>query len=251
LLGVFCEDSRITDPRGMCVNPAGDLLFVNAASDQILAIDAQGVIRKALRLPTELELGGAVFGPDGHFYATSRRTGTIVRFPSNLEESGESDLLPVGTVEFPRGFVFDEDGHVVLASGLSPQGKGDETIKLFGGDGQLLNPALVRDPHLSPLDLTRGRDGRIVVSSEWPFGVDGAETTIRLYNQHTGDLEEVFRSTGQSTIRRPRGLRLSADNLVYWVSQDLVVAFDYDSGAFVGELVRYPRLYGQAVVLFG
>jgi WD40 repeat protein len=251
LLGAFCEDTRITDPRGMCVDPSGELLYVNAASDRILAIDYSGVVQKELRLPSGLELGGAVFGPDGNFYATSRNTGTIVGFPSNLEESGKFDLLPVGTVEFPRGFTFDDHANVVLASGVSPTGEGDETIKLFNKDAGLINPALIRDPHLSPLDLTKSPDGRIVVSSEWPFGADDAEATIRVYDQHGGELLNVLRSTGQSSVRRPRGLRLSADKRIYWVSQDLVVAFDYEAGSFVGEIVRYPRLYGQAVVLFG
>jgi hypothetical protein len=250
LLGVFCEDSRITDPRGMCVDPSGALLYVNAASDRIVAIDHDGVIRKDLLLPEALELGGAVFGPDGYYYATSRSDGTIVRFSPELEESGVN-LLSQGTVRYPRGFAFNEDASVVLASGVSPQGEGDETIKLFGGNGELLDPGLIRDPRLSPLDLVRGPDGRIVVSSEWPFGRDHAEATIRIYDECTGELLEVLSTTGRSTIHRPRGLRLSPDRLLYWVSQHLVVAFDYSPRSFVGEIVRYPRLYGQAVVLFG
>ncbi len=46
LLGTFCEDNRITDPRGLCVDPTGDLLYVNSGNDRILALDRKRQIRR-------------------------------------------------------------------------------------------------------------------------------------------------------------------------------------------------------------
>jgi hypothetical protein len=43
-LGSFCHDSRVTDPRGLCVRPTGDLLYVNSGNDRILALDQNGEI---------------------------------------------------------------------------------------------------------------------------------------------------------------------------------------------------------------
>ena len=28
-LGTFCDDGRVADPRGLCVDPSGDLLYAN------------------------------------------------------------------------------------------------------------------------------------------------------------------------------------------------------------------------------
>jgi hypothetical protein len=37
--GTFCDDSRVADPRGLCVDPSGDLLFVNNGNDRVLALN--------------------------------------------------------------------------------------------------------------------------------------------------------------------------------------------------------------------
>ena len=43
-LGPFSQDSRIADPRGLAVNRRGGLLFINSATDRVLAIDRNGVV---------------------------------------------------------------------------------------------------------------------------------------------------------------------------------------------------------------
>lgn len=72
LLGTFCEDNRITDPRGLCVDPTGDLLYVNSGNDRILALDRKGQIRRETSPIEGLDPGGGVFGPDGRYYVGSR-----------------------------------------------------------------------------------------------------------------------------------------------------------------------------------
>ena len=50
-LGVFCNDPRITDPRGLAVDQVEGLLYLNSGQNRILAIDAGGtVVRLAMPL---------------------------------------------------------------------------------------------------------------------------------------------------------------------------------------------------------
>jgi hypothetical protein len=109
---------------------------------------------------------------------------------------------------------------------------------------------LVTDPELSPLDLAIAPNGNIVVSSEHPFGVSNAVTTVREYDAADGRLVRIFRPAGLAEFRRPRGLRLGPDGNLYCVAQDEVVAFDFGNGDFLGRTVQLPRLHGQALAFF-
>jgi len=75
-------------------------------------------------------------------------------------------------------------------------------------------------------------------------------TTIREYDLETGTLVRVFSPDGQVDLRRPRGLRFGSDGALYCVAQDEVVAFDFARGTCLGAVVKFPRLYGQAVAFF-
>jgi DNA-binding beta-propeller fold protein YncE len=78
-LGPFSTDPRITDPRGMSVDPSGALLYLNSGDDRVLALDLDGhVVRDSGPLPG-LDPGGGEFGPDGRYYVTMRRRRTIAR----------------------------------------------------------------------------------------------------------------------------------------------------------------------------
>jgi hypothetical protein len=90
-------------------------------------------------------------------------------FGSRLKPDGEN-FLPTAVVPFPRGCAFGHDGRFFLASGIGPNGVGDNAIVAFERDECTLPVLLVSDPELSPLDLTIAPDGNIVVSSEHPFG---------------------------------------------------------------------------------
>src|SRR5579863_8970240 len=168
-LGTFCLDSRITDPRGLCVDPRRELLYVNSGNDRILALDQDGEIVRDTGPIDGLDLGGGVFGPHGHYYVDSRRLRTVMAVSAGLD-GPVSPHLPLEVVPFPRGFAFAPDGRIFLASGMGPTGIGEETIKVFDADGELVVPRLVDDPQLSPLDLTIAPNGNLVVSCEWPFG---------------------------------------------------------------------------------
>jgi DNA-binding beta-propeller fold protein YncE len=248
LIGSFSDDARIVDPRGMSIDRSGALIFVNSGDDRVLALDRLGeVVRDSGRLPG-LDPGGGTFGDDGRYYLTARRRRTILAMPAALDGDSES-LLPDRIVPFPRGFGFDPDGRLYLASGVGPSGEGDNTIVAFDRDGAPHARRLVTDRELSPLDLTIAPNGHIVVASEWPFGASDALSSVREYDPTTGQLLRVFAPDRSLRFRRPRGLRFGADGRLYCVGEEHVVAFDFSTGACLGPVVQLPRLNGQALVL--
>jgi DNA-binding beta-propeller fold protein YncE len=249
-LGTFCDDNRVADPRGVCVDPSGELLYVNNGDDRVLAVDQKGRVQKDTGPINALDPGGAVFGPDGRYYAGSRRLRTIMAMPTRLDGPAVP-YLPPAVVPFPRGFAFAPDGRVFLASGMSPSGVGENTIKVFDGDGHLLGPRLVEDPQLSPLDLALAPNGNVLVSSEWPFGERDAVSSVREYDSTTGALVRIFRPDGSVRFRNPRGLRFSPDGDLYCVARDEVVSFDFETGNFSGVMVNCSNLFGQALEFFG
>jgi hypothetical protein len=248
-LGVFSNDKRIADPRGLAVEPTRELLFVNS-SDRVLALDAAGKIVRDTGVIKDLNPGGGTFGPDNRYYIGLRSARTILALPASLTDAGEQ-ALPVGIVPFPRGFGFNVDGTLFLASGIGPEGDGDDSILAFAAaDRTRLVQLVAHDPDLSPLDLTVAQNGTIVVSSERPFGMPNAVTTVREYDPDSGRIVRVFTADRKAAFRKPRGLRFGPDGNLYCVAQDEVVAFDFASGECLGAVVRFPRLHGQALVFF-
>lgn len=247
-LGPFSTDPRITDPRGMAVDLSGELVYLNCSDDEVVALDQDGTVVYDSGRIRGLDPGGAAFGPDGRYYVTMRGRRTVGAMPAELDAAGES-YLPDDIVPFPRGFAFGPDGRLYLASGAPPSGGGDNTILVFDQAGALLTPRLVTDPELSPLDLAIAPDGNIVVASEHPFGAPDAVTSVREYHPVTGQLVRVLRPEPATRFRRPRGLRFGPAGRLYCVSEDLVAAFDFASGTYVGPVVELSRLNGQAVVL--
>jgi hypothetical protein len=246
--GPFSSDPRITDPRGLSLDPSGALVYLNSGDDRMLALDLHGnVVRDSGRI-RGLDPGGAEFGPDGRYCVTMRRQRTIFAMPAGLDGEGEL-LLPEGIVPFPRGFGFGRDGGLYLSSGVAPSGPGDNTIVVFDRSGTLRTPRLVTDPELSPLDLKLAPNGNIMVASEWPFGAADAVSSVREYDPASGQLLRVLVPERSVGFRRPRGLRFGPDGRLYCVGEEHVVAFDFATGGFVGPVVQLARLNGQALVL--
>jgi DNA-binding beta-propeller fold protein YncE len=248
LTGPFSNDPRISDPRGLSLSPAGDLIYVTSGDDRVLAIGKNGTVVLDSGRIAGLDGGGGAFAPDGRYCVTLRRRGAILALPPRLDGHGEL-LLADGTVPFPRGFGFGDNGQLYLSSGIGPSGEGDNTIAEFGRDGRLRNPRLVSDPELSPLDLAVAPGGSLVVSSEWPFGSPAATATIREYDSSTGRLIRVLAPDPAVMFSRPRGLRFGPGGQLYCVGQDHVVAFDFATGRFLGVIAELRKLNGQAVLL--
>jgi hypothetical protein len=248
-LGRFSEDDRIADPRGLAINREAGVLFLNSGANRVLALDSSGTVVRDTGPVAGLNPGGGIFGPDGRYYVGLRSTRTIMAFRSGLDQPGER-VLPPGIVPFPRGFGFGRDGSLFLASGIGPNGEGANTIIAFAPRERAQSFVLVADPQLSPLDLLIAPNGNIVVSSERPFGAPDAVTTVREYDPMDGRLVRVFSPNGLAEFRNPRGLCLGPDGTLYCVAREEVIGFDFTHGRCLGAVVRYPRLNGQAVVLF-
>jgi hypothetical protein len=249
LRGTFIDDDRIVDPRGLAVDPNENLLFLNSGADRVLAISSHGrVVRETGRIEG-LNPGGGNFGSDGRYCIGLRSARTIVALSTSLDASVEH-VLPPRVVPFPRGFAFGHDGRLFLASGIGPNGQGDNSIVAFTPATPMQPFRLVADPELSPLDLAIAPNGNIVVSSERPFGAVDAVTSVREYDTTNGHLVRVFSSNGKAEFRKPRGLRFTPNGLLYCVARDEVVGFDFASGECLGAIARLPRLNGQALVFF-
>ena len=249
LRGTFIDDERIADPRGLAVNPKENLLFLNSGADRVLAISSQGLVVRDTGRIEGLNPGGGNFGPDGRYFVGLRSRRTIIALSTSLHGAVEN-VLPLRVVPFPRGFAFGHDGRLFLASGIGPNGQGDNTIVAFT-PGTTMEPfRLIADPELSPLDLTIAPNGNIVVSSERPIGAVDAVTSVREYDTMDGHLVRVFSPNGKSGFRKPRGLRFAPTGLLYCVARDEVVGFDFASGECLGAIARLPQLNGQALVFF-
>src|SRR5580692_5615422 len=249
LIGPFNDDSRIVDPRGIVVDQKEGLLFLNSGADRVLALGPNGTIVRDTGPIARLNPGGGIFGPDGRYYVGLRSARTVMAFPVLLDATGEY-FVPPGIVPFPRGFAFGHDGRLFLASGIGPDGEGDNAILAFDSDRRMLPSWKVRDPELSPLDLAIAPSGNIVVSSEHPFGAANAVTTIREYDHVDGRLARVLVPKYGARFQKPRGLRFGPDSRLYCVARDEVVVFDFETGECLGAVARLPGLNGQAVVFF-
>jgi DNA-binding beta-propeller fold protein YncE len=247
LIGVFCDDDRVSDPRGLSLHPTKALVYLNS-DDRILALDEDGRVCLDSGRIDGLDPGGGIFGPDGRYYVTMRRRGTILAIPASLDHAG-TPLLPGGSVPFPRGFGFGVAGEVYLSSGIGPSGEGDNTIAVFSPEGTRIASDLVDDPELSPLDLAVAPNGNVVVSSEWPFGARDAITTVREYLPLSGELVRVLSAPPSVGFARPRGLRFAGDDRLYCVGQHHVVVFQFSTGAFLAVVAQLTDLNGQAIVV--
>ena len=221
-LGTFSNDSRIADPRGLALHRDEGLLFLNNGTERVLAIDRDGRVVRDSGRSEGLNPGGGNFGPDGRYYVGLRSKRTVMAF--SPRSTPPASMSCRGIVPFPRGFAFGRDGRLFRASGIGPNGEGDDSIVAFAPRGGTQPSRFVTDPQLSPLDLAIPPNGNIVVSSERLFGAPDAVTTVREHDAADGHLVRVFFPSGSVEFRKPHGLRFAPDGHLYCVAQDEVAA---------------------------
>jgi gluconolactonase len=74
-----------TYTEGPAITPKGEVVFTNAASNNIFKIDADG--RSSLFIQSKFSPGGLMYGADGYLYSTQGRSSQIVRYdPTGNEE---------------------------------------------------------------------------------------------------------------------------------------------------------------------
>lgn len=196
LLEAFSEDPRVVDPRGMALDQANALIYVNSGDDRVLALDHTGqVIRDSGRI-AGLDPGGGTFGPDGRYCVGARRLRTILAMPADLDGAPEQ-LLPDGVVPFPRGFGFGADGRLYLASGIAPSGQGDDAVLVFDPGRTRDARRLVTDPGLSPLDLLVAPNGNVVV---YCVGEEHVVAFEFATGRFAGPVLELSRLNGQALV---------------------------------------------------
>jgi DNA-binding beta-propeller fold protein YncE len=243
----FAPSSGIVDPRGLHVHPDGRHLYVNSGDDRVVLLDDAGSVAAATPRIPDMNPGGGVVAADGRYCVGSRTMGTLVAFSPDLRGPGEL-LLPRSVVAFPRGFAFARDGRLFVASGASVNSEAIGRILVVASKRD--PEVFIEDPQLSPLDLTIGPNGNLVVSSEFPFGSPSASGTVREYDSRSGKLARVFAPGASVSFRRPRGLRFAPDGRLCCVARDGVVAFDFASGRCLGAPVHFDGLHGQALEFF-
>ena len=73
--------------------------------------------------------------------------------------------------------------------------------------------------------------------------------TVREYDPSSGQLVRVLTPDPSVGFAKPRGLRLTSDDLLYCVGKDHVVAYEFTTGRFLGVIAELKGLNGQAVVV--
>ena len=91
----------------------------------------------------------------------------------------------------------------------------------------------------------------MLVSSEFPFGLPAAATSVREFDAMSGALVRVFSPPNNVPFGRPRGLRFGSEGHLYCTAQDGVIACNYKSGRCLGVVIDHPRPNGQAIEFFG
>jgi hypothetical protein len=84
----FSDDPRITDPRGMSLSPAGDLVYVTRGDDRVLALSAPG---------TSHGSSGGAAGTTPHQWLLAQRLALAQRLLETTD-------LPIDQVAASAGF---------------------------------------------------------------------------------------------------------------------------------------------------
>jgi len=220
LIGAFSSDPRIVDPRGLSLDPASALIYLNSGDDRVLALDRGGeVVRESGRIPG--------IGPGGaHLGRTAATTSACAAggrsWPCRRLWTGLRSLFcqparpgPTGVRPCPRRPAVPRVGRRSLRKRRQHDGR-------LRSRRQAPHASPGRRPRAKPLDVTLAHNGHIVVARECPFGASDAVTSVREYDPthrtassgaRARPLDRVPKAariaigTGRSSVLRRRGSR--------------------------------------------
>jgi hypothetical protein len=244
---------EIQDPRGVRRRAKDAFFLVNdpLAGVWVLALDGKPSGR--IGLPAGLDPGGGAFGSENTYYVGSRSQRSIERVDLAAQRyTGRA--LALDGIAFPRGFAVLAGGGFIVASGTHPtRGGGRRALFHYDSNGRLDNDAFVDDPSLDPLDLAL-HNGYVYVTSEFPFGEEGAVVSLRRYDVRSGEIAGVW--SAQNTVafagvRKPRGITFADDETLFMCAQNCVLAVDVTTFGAARVVAQDNRLAGQSLALGG
>lgn len=243
--------SEIKDPRGVRRRPQDRYLVINEPSAAVWLLGFDGSVIARIEVPSGLDPGGGVFGPDGMYYVGSRSQRSIHKI--DLATHSYCGLaLSLEGILFPRGCAILDDGRFVVAGGTHPvHGGGRRALLLYNSEGVVEDDAFVDDPLLDPLDVAL-RGGDLYVTSEFPFGASDAATTLRSYSVQTGVLNGTWPLQDIpkfGSVRKPRGIAFDEDGTLLICAQNCVAAVDIGTSDGVTIVAADDRLAGQSLAL--
>jgi len=90
LAGPFSDDRRITDPRGLSLSPAGDLVYVTSGDDRVVALDQNGTVTWTPAARTALTLAAGSSRPTAATVSRSDAAGRS--WPCRLASTRRASL---------------------------------------------------------------------------------------------------------------------------------------------------------------
>ncbi len=240
---------EIRDPRGVRRLSTDAYVVVNEPFGGVWLLGFDGTAIARIDLPPGLDPGGGAFGADGAYYVGSRARRSI-ECVDLAARRYRGRAVSLDGIAFPRGFAMLGDGSFVVASGTHPVlGGGRRALLCYSSSGKPATDPLVDDPALDPLDLVL-RDEYLYVTSEFPFGSDGAIVSLRRYDARTGAPAGVWSAENTPAlagVRGPRGIAFFEDGTLVLCAQNCVAAIDV-CGSGTTQIVAWDdRLAGQSL----
>jgi hypothetical protein len=240
--------AQIKDPRGVRRRGDDSLFVVNEPSGiWLLGLDGSPFAR--IELPAGLDPGGGAFGTGDRYYVGSRSQRAIYEVDLAARRY-VGRALALDGIAFPRGFAPLSNGGFIVASGTHPvSGEGRRALFYYDADGKLDRDVFVDDPFLDPLDLAL-HNGYVYVTSEFPFGQDGATVSLRRYdaaNTASAGTWSAANTPAFTSVRKPRGIAFADEDTLLMCAQNCVLAVDVATFGTARVVAEDNDLAGQSL----
>jgi len=176
-------------PRGMVIDPSGNIYVANQLSNSVTKITPAGV--SSILGTTDVEPWGITIDPDGNLYTANSTSKTVTK----ITPAGVSSLF-AGTIDTPYDLIRDNDGNFYTQN--------DATVTKITPLGV---PSTLGTTGLFPSEFLVDAGGNI-------FGANGGANTIYKLNQ--AGVTTLVGSTGAD----PEDIIMDADGNLYTANRD-------------------------------